>query len=331
MSDVLEITGLSVDFLQPHGWARVVQDVSLSVAPGELVGLVGESGSGKTVTCLSITQLLPRRTSRIAAGSIVLDGTELTGLTERRMEDVRGREVGMIFQEPMTSLNPSFRVGEQIAEVLRRHRGMSGSAAARRAVELLDSVGIPAAAARARAYPHQLSGGMRQRVMIAIALSCEPKLLIADEPTTALDVTVQAQVLDLIRQMARDSGTAVLFVTHDLGVVADLCDRVVVMYAGEVVEQAAVDDLFESPGHPYTRALLRSMPQVGARQGRLPVLPGSAPRAGSMPPGCRFEPRCIEALPECAAAPVTLTTTPTGSSRCVRAEAATAISGPAPR
>jgi ABC-type dipeptide/oligopeptide/nickel transport system ATPase subunit len=222
---VLEVERLAVDFMVGGAWVRVVDDVSFSVSAGEMVGLVGESGSGKTVTCLSITKLLPSRTSRIGGGSIRLSGIDLTTVQTRRLEDVRGRDVGMIFQEPMTSLNPSFRVGEQIAEVVRRHRGASRRDAMRRAIEMLDRVGIPGAAQRARAYPHELSGGMRQRVMIAMALCCDPQLLIADEPTTALDVTVQAQVLDVLREMSRQMDTAVLFVTHDLGVVADLCDR----------------------------------------------------------------------------------------------------------
>ncbi len=314
----LAIDQLCVDFLGDGGWLRVVDDVSFDVRSGEIVGLVGESGSGKTVTCLSITQLLPARVSRVSGGTILLGDRELTTLSRRELEDVRGRDVGMIFQEPMTSLNPAFRVGEQIAEVVRRHRGSSRTAATDRAVEMLDAVGIPGARQRARCYPHELSGGMRQRVMIAMALCCEPRLLIADEPTTALDVTVQAQVLDVVREMCRAFDTAVLFVTHDLGVVADLCDRVVVMYAGQVVEQAGVDPLFEAPEHPYTSALLESMPQVGARRGRLPVIPGSAPRPGSMPEGCRFTERCAESEQQCAQAPVTLTSTGDGrAARCI--------------
>ncbi len=299
---VLDVDGLCVDVLGDRGWVRVVDDVSFEVRAGETVGLVGESGSGKTVTCLSVTRLLPARTSLISGGAIRLSGRNLVGLGERDLEDVRGRDVAMIFQEPMTSLNPAFRVGEQIAEVVRRHRGVPRKAALARAAEMLDAVGIPGATERVRSYPHELSGGMRQRVMIAMALACEPRLLIADEPTTALDVTVQAQVLDVLRTMGRELNTAVLFVTHDLGVVADVCDRVVVMYAGQIVERADVDPLFEAPAHPYTRALLTSMPQVGARAGRLPVIRGSAPRPGAMPPGCRFHPRCVEGEPACTVA-----------------------------
>ena len=315
---VLEIEGLSVDFRAGKDWVRVVDDVSFDVGAGEIVGLVGESGSGKTVTCLSVTQLLPPRTSRSSAGSIRLGGIDLTRTGRRGLEDVRGRDVGMIFQEPMTSLNPAFRVGDQIAQVVRRHRGVGKQAAWNRAIEMLDAVGIPNAVGRARSYPHELSGGMRQRVMIAMALSCEPRLLIADEPTTALDVTVQAQVLDVLRTMGKELDTAVLFVTHDLGVVAELCDRVVVMYAGQIVEQSDVDPLFEMPRHPYTRALLRAMPQIGARRGRLPVIPGSAPRPGGMPPGCRFHPRCEEGEQRCTEAPVPLTIGRAGRlARCV--------------
>ena len=320
-SPVLEIDRLSVEFIGATGWVQVVKDVSLQVAAGEMVGLVGESGSGKTVTCLSVTQLLPARTSRISGGAIRVGGVDLTGMKRRALEDVRGRDVGMIFQEPMTSLNPAFRVGEQIGAVVRRHRGVSKQAALARAVEMLDAVGIPGASGRARCYPHELSGGMRQRVMIAMALCCEPQLLIADEPTTALDVTVQAQVLDVLREMARELNTAVLFVTHDLGVVAELCDRVVVMYAGQIVEESAVDPLFESPRHPYTRALLRSMPQIGARRGRLPVIPGAAPRPGNMPDGCRFHARCSEGEQRCTESPVELVVGPGArAARCIHVD-----------
>ena len=314
---VLEVERLAVDFMVGGAWVRVVDDVSFSVSAGEMVGLVGESGSGKTVTCLSITKLLPSRTSRIGGGSIRLSGIDLTTVQSRRLEDVRGRDVGMIFQEPMTSLNPSFRVGEQIAEVVRRHRGASRRDAMKRAIEMLDRVGIPGAAQRARAYPHELSGGMRQRVMIAMALCCDPQLLIADEPTTALDVTVQAQVLDVLREMSRQMDTAVLFVTHDLGVVADLCDRAVVMYAGQVVEQSTVDALFATPRHPYTQALLQAMPHMGARQGMLHVIPGTAPRPGSMPVGCRFHARCPVAEERCTVGPIPLIDDDSRLSRCI--------------
>ncbi|MDW3215269.1 MAG: ABC transporter ATP-binding protein [Ilumatobacteraceae bacterium] len=316
---VLEIEELTVEFLTDVGWRPVVEDVGFSVDRGEVVGLVGESGSGKSVTCLSITQLLPARTSRIATGRILLDGRDLRAVTPRQLEDVRGREISMIFQEPMTSLNPAFTVGEQIAEVVRRHRGSSRRDATLRAVEMLDAVGIAAPKQRIHAYPHELSGGMLQRAMIAMALSCEPSLLIADEPTTALDVTVQAQVLDVLRSMCAEFGTGVLFVTHDLGVVADLCDRVVVMYAGQVVEQAPIETLFDAPNHPYSCALLDALPQLGARRGRLSSIPGVAPRAGRFPTGCRFHPRCPASTEACAAESVDLEFYEDGrASRCIR-------------
>ncbi len=315
----LAVRGLCVDVAAADGWARVVDDVSFTVPAGRTVGLVGESGSGKTLTCLAVPQLLPERRARIAAGSVRVDGRELVGLSARQLEDVRGDEVAMVFQEPMTSLNPAFTIGAQITEVVRRHRGASRADATRRAVEVLDDVGIPSARERMRMYPHELSGGMRQRAMIAMALSCEPRVLLADEPTTALDVTVQAQVLDVLRRLSRERDMAVLLVTHDLGVVADLCDDVVVMYAGQVVESADVDGLFEEPAHPYTRALLRAMPQVGARQGELAVIPGTAPGAGELPGGCRFHPRCEAAIDACRAGPVALAEVWGGrASRCIR-------------
>lgn len=262
---LLSVDGLGVEFATATGWTPVLQDVSFDVAAGQLVGLVGESGSGKSVTCSSVLRLLPPRQSRTVAGRIRFQGRDLLTMPSRELEAVRGNDIAMIFQEPMTSLNPVFTVGDQIAEVVRRHRRVNRKAATARAVEVLDLVGIPDAARRIRQYPHEFSGGMRQRVMIAMALACEPKLLIADEPTTALDVTIQAQVLDLIREMAGRFGMGVLFVTHDLGVVADLCTEVVVMYAGQVVERAGTEPLYATPRHPYTAGLLRSVPDVGGR------------------------------------------------------------------
>jgi oligopeptide/dipeptide ABC transporter ATP-binding protein len=297
---LLVVDELEVQFATEDGWVTVLDKVSFSVERGETVGLVGESGSGKTVTSLSVLGLLPRESSRVVGGSIRLDGVELVGMPAHKLELLRGDEISMIFQEPMTSLDPAFRVGDQIAEVVRRHRGCSKKAAWARAVEVLTTVGIPHAETRARSYPHEFSGGMRQRVMIAMALSCEPKVIIADEPTTALDVTIQAQVLDLLRAMRDEFGTAVVFVTHDLGVVADICDRAVVMYAGQVVEQAGIDDLYDRPRHPYTEALLSAMPQLTARSGRLATIPGATPPAGSMPTGCRFHPRCAHVVDECS-------------------------------
>jgi peptide/nickel transport system ATP-binding protein len=296
---VLVVEDLEVQFATDSGWLTVLDGVSFAVGRGETVGIVGESGSGKTVTSLAVLGLLPAHSSRITRGSVRLDGTDLVRIPRRKLEAIRGDEISMIFQEPMTSLNPAFKVGDQIAEVVRRHRGGSWRRAMARAVEVLDDVGIPDAARRARSFPHEFSGGMRQRVMIAMAMACEPKVIIADEPTTALDVTIQAQVLDLMRTMSAESGTAVVFVTHDLGVVADICDRAVVMYAGQVVEQAGVDDLYHRPRHPYTAALMTAMPQLTGRSGRLATIPGRTPAPGSMPTGCRFHPRCAHAVAAC--------------------------------
>ncbi|MGW6694213.1 ABC transporter ATP-binding protein [Rhodococcus sp. NPDC054953] len=295
---LLTVEGLGVEFLTHGGWTPVLQDVTFDVRAGDLVGLVGESGSGKSVTCSSVLRLLPQRQSRVTAGSIRFQGRDLLAASERELGAVRGNDIAMIFQEPMTSLNPVFTVGDQIAEVVRRHRGVGRKAALARAVEVLDLVGIPNAARRVTEYPHEFSGGMRQRVMIAMALACEPKLLIADEPTTALDVTIQAQVLDLIRDMATQFDMGVLFVTHDLGVVADLCTEVVVMYAGQVVERARTGDLYDTPRHPYTEGLLKSVPSIDGRVD-LHTIPGSPPVPGSIPTGCRFAPRCGYREPVC--------------------------------
>jgi peptide/nickel transport system ATP-binding protein len=320
-SALLTVDGLTLQFATAAGWLTVVEDVGFQVRAGEVVGLVGESGSGKTVTSLGIMGLLPPRSSRRAHGSVWMGGRELTALDDAAMRKVRGDEISMIFQEPMTSLNPAFTVGNQIAEAVRLHRGASRRQARARAIEMLDLVGIPDAARRAGDYPHAFSGGMRQRAMIAMALACEPKLLIADEPTTALDVTIQAQVLDLIRSLQEALGMAVLFVTHDLGVVADICDRVVVMYAGQVVEEAPAAALFSRPRHPYADALLASMPQLGATDIHLHVIPGQVPTPGRMPEGCRFHPRCEHAADGCGAAPVELVPASTGGSvRCIRAD-----------
>jgi oligopeptide/dipeptide ABC transporter ATP-binding protein len=298
---LLVVDDLEVQFATDDGWVTVLDGVSFTVGRGETVGIVGESGSGKTVTSLAVLGLLPDRSARITRGSVRLDGVELVGMPRRKLEALRGDEISMIFQEPMTSLDPAFRVGDQIAEVVRRHRGGSRRAALARAVEVLTKVGIPNADRRARSYPHEFSGGMRQRVMIAMAMACEPKAIIADEPTTALDVTIQAQVLDLMRALRDEFGTALVLVTHDLGVVADICDRAVVMYAGQVVEQAGVDELYRSPRHPYTEALMTAMPQLTGRSGRLATIPGRTPNPGAMPSGCRFHPRCRHALPACRA------------------------------
>jgi oligopeptide/dipeptide ABC transporter ATP-binding protein len=322
---ILSVENLSVDFLTDRGWARVVEDVSFAVAPGETLGLVGESGSGKTVTSLSIMQLVPMPPGRFSGGRILFDGEDLTKLPERQLRRLRGNDIAMVFQESMTSLNPAFTIGDQIAEAVRVHRGLSRRAALDRAVEVLDLVGIPSPRERAHAYPHEFSGGMRQRAAIAMALACEPRLLIADEPTTALDVTVQAQVLALLRDLQQRFGMAMLFITHNLGVVADICDRVAVMYAGQIVEVADVDSLFARPAHPYTDGLLRAMPQLGKRGERLAVVPGVPPMPWAMPPGCRFHPRCPYAEPAChETAPELAELNDARLSRCLRARALTA-------
>jgi oligopeptide/dipeptide ABC transporter ATP-binding protein len=319
---ILTVDNLTVDFLTDVGWATVVQDVSFQVGAHETVGIVGESGSGKTVTSMAVMGLIPRPPGRISSGSIKLEGVDLLTLSKKHLEDVRGDRMSMIFQEPMTSLNPAYTVGDQIAETMRRHLGLSRKDSKKRAIEMLTRVHIPNAARRAKSYPHEFSGGMRQRVMIAMALCCEPTLLIADEPTTALDVTVQAQVLELIREIQQDMGMAILFITHDLGVVADVCDRVVVMYAGQVVEQAPAEELFHRPSHPYTDGLLRSMPAMAARTGKLHSIAGHPPMVGAFPQGCRFHPRCTFAVDACrngASGEIPLEpVTPTQISRCIR-------------
>ncbi|OZC47964.1 dipeptide ABC transporter ATP-binding protein DppD [Rhodococcus sp. WWJCD1] len=294
---LLSIQDLQVEFRTENGWTPVVLGGQLDLGRGGTRALVGESGSGKTVTALSILRLLPAHNSRTTHGRIDFCGADLLQKSERQMRAIRGREIAMIFQEPMTSLNPVFTVGEQIAETVRTHFGTSRKHAWNRAVEVLDLVGIPAAARRAKDYPHSFSGGMRQRAMIAMSIACDPKLLIADEPTTALDVTVQASILQLLRRLQEDMGTAVLLVTHDLGVVADFCDEVTVMYAGEPVEIAHAGDLFTRPLHPYTAALLESLPQRIEPGNDLIAIPGMVPRPDNMPPGCRFSPRCTYSIP----------------------------------
>jgi peptide/nickel transport system ATP-binding protein len=297
---VLEVAGLTVDAVGRSGDTQtLIEDVGFSLGRGETLGLVGESGSGKSVTSLAIMRLLAR-SLRIRAGSVLLGGQDLVAASDRRMQAVRGEEIAMIFQEPMTSLNPAFTVGNQLAEAVLAHREVSRAEAWRRAVEMLDVVGIPHAEQRVREYPHAFSGGMRQRVMIAMALACDPQVLIADEPTTAVDVTIQAQILELLRQLQSDLGMAILFVTHDLGVVADICDRVCAMYAGQVVEQAGVDEFFARPHHPYSDGLLRATPQSTGAERRLHIIPGTVPTPDAWPTGCRFHPRCEHAVDRCA-------------------------------
>ena len=294
---LLRVKNLTTSFFTDAGPVRAVDDVSFEVASGRTLALVGESGCGKSVTALSILRLIPTPPGRIERGEIRFADRDLLALPERDMQAIRGDQISMIFQEPMTSLNPVYSVGSQIGEVVRIHRGAGRRGARDRAVELMNLVGIPAAAERVDAYPHQLSGGMRQRVMIAMALACSPKLLIADEPTTALDVTIQAQILDLLRRLQADLGMSILFITHDLGVVAEFASDVAVMYAGRLVEVAAVDRIFAGPLHPYTRALLASVPPLAASRGagptaRLPAIDGVVPNLAKLPPGCRFAERC---------------------------------------
>ncbi len=288
---LLAVKNLKTYFYTEDGVVRAVDGVDFEVYPGEVLGLVGESGCGKSVTSLSIMRLISRP-GRVDGGEILLDGENLLNLTEEEMVKIRGNRVSMIFQQPQTALNPVFKVGDQLAEVLNVHQDLGRDAGWNRAVALLKMVGVPDPERRAHAYPHELSGGMAQRVMIAMALACVPELLIADEPTTALDVTIQAQILDLMRDLRRDMGTSVILITHDLGVVAEMADRVAVMYAGEIVEQADVNSLFDEPMHPYTQGLIGSIPVLGEIKDKLDVIPGSVPNLVNLPPGCRFAPRC---------------------------------------
>ena len=296
---LLEVEHLSVGFRTEAGFARVVDDLSLAIGAGRIVGLVGESGCGKSVTAKAIMRLLPMPPARIEAGCIRLDGQDLLALDERAMRAVRGNRIGMIFQEPMTSLNPTFPVGFQIGEALRLHRPATRAETREHVLDLLRLVGIGAPARRLEQYPYELSGGLRQRVMIAMALACRPRLLIADEPTTALDVTIQAQILELLLRLRDELGMAILLITHDLGVVAEYADEVVVMYAGKRVEWADVRALFKSPRHPYTQGLLASMPRLEGSAGRLPTIPGAVPGPMERPPGCPFVGRCPRAQDRC--------------------------------
>ena len=300
MSPLLEVEDLRVTFDTPRGAARAVDGVDFSLAAGETLCIVGESGCGKSVTALSIMGLVPSPPARVT-GRVRFEGRDLVGLPSRALADLRGDRIAMIFQEPMTSLNPSFTVGDQLTEVLRRHRGLDAAAARAAAIEMLRRVRIPAPERRVDEYPHRLSGGMRQRVMIAMALLCAPALLIADEPTTALDVTIQAQVLALMRTLRTETGTSIVLITHDLGVVAEMADRVVVMYAGQVVEQAPVAALFAMPQHPYTVGLMGAIPAIDAPRARLAAIDGMVPAATAMPEGCRFAERCPFADARCRA------------------------------
>ena len=292
---LLEVDNLYTHFFTREGVVRAVDGISFTVEAGKTLGIVGESGCGKSVTALSIMGLIPKPPARIVEGSVTFQGRDLTTLSEQELEDIRGREMAMIFQDPMTSLNPTLKIKTQITEVLDRHFGYSKDDARRRAIELLEEVQIPRAAERLNDYPHRFSGGMRQRVMIAIALACNPKLLIADEPTTALDVTVQAQILDLLEDLREHHEMGMIIITHDMGVVAETADEVAVMYAGQIVEQAPTQELFDNPEHPYTDALLDALPQLegeDVRFGRLRSIPGRPPDLIAPPEGCRFAPRC---------------------------------------
>jgi oligopeptide/dipeptide ABC transporter ATP-binding protein len=299
MAELIRVENLKTQFITDGNIVRAVDDISFSLQEKETVAIVGESGSGKSVTSLSIMRLIPNPPGKIAGGRIVFRDQNLLDLPEKQMREIRGNKISMIFQEPMTSLNPVHRIGDQIAEAIILHQGLKPKIAWEKAVNLLGLIGIPSPEKRVYDFPHQLSGGMRQRVMIAMALSCHPDLLIADEPTTALDVTIQAQILDLMRKMREELGMAILLITHDLAVVAEMAHRVIVMYAGQVMEEAKVEDLFEKPLHPYTVGLLRSIPRMEGDQGRLYVIDGMVPDLACLPQGCSFHPRCPEAGPRC--------------------------------
>ncbi|XLE17844.1 ABC transporter ATP-binding protein [Deinococcus radiomollis] len=327
---LLDVKGLKTYFFTDEGVVKSVDGVTFHIQRGETLAVVGESGSGKSVTSLSIMRLIAMPPGKIVEGEILFRGKDgvqknLVTAPENEMRKIRGNDISMIFQEPMTSLNPVYTIGDQIAEAVMLHQGKNRKDGMEAAVQMLELVGIPAARKRVNEYPHQMSGGMRQRVMIAMALSCNPALLVADEPTTALDVTIQAQILDLMRKLQAEIGMSILFITHNLGVVAEMADRVVVMYGGRVVEEGEVIDIFKSPKHPYTMGLLNSMPRVdhaavpGERKERLEAIPGNVPNPLSLPPGCAFEPRCKFAIAECSKAVPALEDTGAGHmSRCIR-------------
>ncbi|WP_416066907.1 ABC transporter ATP-binding protein [Rhizobium sp. ZK1] len=300
-SPLLKVENLAVEFGHKDAPIRVVNGVSFEIEAGGSVGIVGESGSGKSITSLAIMGLIPNPPGRIAQGRIELEGVNLLDLPKTKLPEIRGRDIAMIFQEPMSSLNPVMTIGDQIGEAIKLHEKMSRGERRARIIELLKLVGIPNPEGRLDAYPHQFSGGMRQRVMIAMAVACNPKLLIADEPTTALDVTIQAQVLDLMARVRKTLNTAVLLISHDLGVIAEVCDRVIVMYAGRVVEDADVRSIFSTPSHPYTRGLLQSIPRLDDDRKRLYQIPGSVPLAGTIKQGCPFYTRCSDRIDKCAA------------------------------
>ncbi|MBN9512528.1 MAG: ABC transporter ATP-binding protein [Alphaproteobacteria bacterium] len=314
---LLSVENLTVQFRGDSGWVTAIEDVSFEIGAGENLGIVGESGSGKSVSALSILRLHGRANTRYASGAIRFGGRDLLSMSERELRKVRGGDIAMIFQDPMSSLNPVLTIAEQIIEPLQLHQGLSSAAARRRAIELLEMVRIADAGRRIDEYPHRLSGGMRQRVMIAIAIACQPKLLIADEPTTALDVTIQGQILELLRDLQREIGMSVVLITHDLGVIAEFAQRVLVMYAGRVIEQAPVAALFNRPMHPYTDGLIDAVPKLDGDLHRLTTIPGSIPDLATVIPGCRFNPRCREAMDVCRRnAPALLPVGPDHLSRC---------------
>jgi oligopeptide/dipeptide ABC transporter ATP-binding protein len=296
---LIEVKGLKIDFTIEGVPRRIIDDISFELYRGEVLGVVGESGSGKSVTAKSILRLIRNPPGKIVGGEILLDGTDILQMDIDTLMKIRGNTISMIFQEPMSSLNPVFTCGDQIKEGVRLHQKMNSKAARQKTIDLLKMVGIQMPEQRVDSYPHELSGGMRQRIMIAMALSCQPQLLIADEPTTALDPTIQAQILELIREIRNENGMAVMYITHDLGVVAETCDRVMVMYAGRIVEKAKVAELFTNPRHPYTQGLMKAIPRLNARRERLYVIKGMVPHFAEMPVGCAFHPRCPYAFREC--------------------------------
>jgi len=296
---LIEVKGLKTEFTIEGVPRRIIDDISFEIYRGEVLGVVGESGSGKSVTAKSILRLIPSPPGKIVGGEILFDGKDILQMDMDNLMKIRGNAISMIFQEPMSSLNPVFTCGDQIKEGVRLHQNMDNKAARQKAIELLKMVGIPMPEQRIDSYPHELSGGMRQRIMIAMALSCSPQLLIADEPTTALDPTIQAQILDLIRKVQKEIGMSVMYITHDLGVVAETCDRVMVMYAGQIVEKADVAELFTKPGHPYTQGLLKAIPRLNTKRERLYVIKGMVPHFADMPVGCSFHPRCPYAADQC--------------------------------
>ena len=299
-NNILEVKGLKTYFFTDNGTIKAVDDLSFALKEGSTLGIVGESGSGKSVTSLSIMGLFRGTTGRIVEGEILFDGKDLTKLSEEERRKIRGKDISMIFQDPMTSLNPVLKIGEQVAEAIRLHQGVSRAEAREQTIRILKETGLPRVESMVNEYPFQLSGGQRQRVMIAMALSCHPKILIADEPTTALDVTIQAQILDLIMRLKEKIGMSIIFITHSLGVVAEICDEVIVMYCSRAMETGSTVDIFKNPKHPYTKGLMASIPKLGEHLDMLYTIPGNVPNPRHMPAGCKFQPRCQEAIPICS-------------------------------